>query len=216
MPTPVASLRMQLVMTRAVSDHPITRRNQGRRLADTGLEMTPEPFSRPRCFKRFLSAPSALSTSRLQSVSIRRGDIVAVRSRISLKLFLLIASLVLFGLPDAFSRDGKPKYTGTFTSLEYNEEGGDLLGEELRIVLAKKGYQATLQIAEGEPSQLMVVDVQFDKNKLNFVIPDSYPVYGGGIFEGTIDLSGIRGVLKFKGGGSDPVRWKRGRSYWDK
>lgn len=152
----------------------------------------------------------------MHSVTIKRGDAVVARNRAAIKLLLLIALLVLFGSPHAFSRDAKPKYAGTFTSLEYNEEGGDLLGEELRIVLAKKGYQATLQIAEGEPSQLMVVDVIFDKIKLKFVIPDSYPDYGGGVFEGTIDASGIRGVLKFKGGASNTVKWKRGRSYWDK
>src|SRR5437867_12576689 len=102
-------------------------------------------------------------------------------------LFLLITTLFAFDLANGLVAEKAPKYTGTFTSLTYNEEGGDLLGEEIKIVLARNGYQGALQLAEGEPSNLIVVDVSFDKNKVKFEIPASYPIYGGGIFEGTID-----------------------------
>ena len=129
---------------------------------------------------------------------------------------LLLTCLIIFVSTAAWSVDTKIKYTGTFTSLEYNKEGGDLLGEEIKIVVTRKGYQGALQISEGGPSQLMLVDVFFDKNQIRFEIPSSYPTYGGGVFEGKIDDKGIRGVLKFKGGADNSVKWVRGRSYWDK
>jgi len=131
-------------------------------------------------------------------------------------LMMLLLCISLDGADLVLGKDQKSKYTGTYSSLEYNREGGDLLGEELRVVVAKKGYQASLQIAEGEPSQLMVVDVNFDKDKIRFDIPASYSDYGGGSFEGTIDASGIKGVLTFKEGGSNNIRWKKGRGYWDR
>jgi len=35
----------------------------------------------------------------------------------------------------------------------------------------------------------MVVDVFFEKDKVRFAIPKSYPQYGGGVFEGQVDSS---------------------------
>jgi hypothetical protein len=106
--------------------------------------------------------------------------------------------------------------TGTFSSLRFNSEGRDLLGVELKIVPTRKGYQGALQIAEGGPSEIMVVDVQLRKNNtIRFNIPVSYPFYGGGTFEGMVDSKGITGRFTFVGASGDPERLVRGRSYWD-
>ena len=104
----------------------------------------------------------------------------------------------------------------TFSNLQYNEEGSDLLGAEIKIVLTKNGYQGALQIAEGGPSQFMVVNVIFEKNTVRFHIPTSYPIYGGGTFEGKIDPQKIRGRFRFDGKAWDQEDLTRGRSYWDK
>jgi hypothetical protein len=86
---------------------------------------------------------------------------------------------------------------------------------EIKIVPARKGYQGALQIAEGGPSELMVVDVFFEGDRVKFQIPSSYKSYGGGVFEGTIDSHGIKGRLSFKGGAGDNETLIRRHSYWD-
>ena len=138
----------------------------------------------------------------------------------ALKCFLVLCLgvwVVFVGLVPAIDAQQKVKYTGTFTSLEFNQEGGDLLGEEIHIVLTQKGYQGALQISEGEPSQIILVQVVFDQsNSVRFEIPSSSPSYGGGVFDGKIDSLGIKGVLRLKGGVENLIKWKRGRSYWDK
>jgi hypothetical protein len=100
--------------------------------------------------------------------------------------------------------------------LTYHQEGGDLLGAEIKVVLTRKGFQGALQIAEGGPSPLMVVDVLFDKDQVKFKIPESYSLYGGGLFEGKIDSKGLSGAFTFRGVKGDKEILLRGCSYWDK
>ncbi|MGH7404426.1 MAG: hypothetical protein ACREJA_00910 [Candidatus Methylomirabilales bacterium] len=108
------------------------------------------------------------------------------------------------------------RYTGTFSSLEYHKEAGDLLGTEIKIVSTRKGYQGALQIAEGGPSELMVVDVFFEKDVIRFEIPKTYAVYGGARFEGKIDAKGIKGAFRYQTHVGDPEYLVRGPSYWDR
>lgn len=108
-----------------------------------------------------------------------------------------------------------PDYTGTFTSMYYNEEGGDLLGDEIRIVSTRKGYQGTLQMAQGEPSGLMLFEPVFDGDRVTFSVAD--PFNGQPLtFEGQIDARGLRGRFLDKDG---KARWtidlKRGTGYWE-
>lgn len=124
--------------------------------------------------------------------------------------------ILFFWLPQAgLAASEAVRYTGTFSSLTYNKESGDLLGAELKIVPVRNGYQGVLQIAEGGSSPLMLVDVSFHKNKVTFTIPTNYTPYGGGIFNGTIDTRHIRGVLKFKNGAETELTLPRKHSYWD-
>ena len=131
------------------------------------------------------------------------------------QVIFFVLYLLLSGVPAVLGQDKKIHYTGTFSNLEYNQEGGDLLGIEIKIVLTGKGYQGALQIAEGVPSELMVVDILFDKAHIKFQIPNSYKTYGGGGFEGTINSNGIKGRLSFKGGAGDNETLIRRHSYWD-
>ncbi|TMI23115.1 hypothetical protein E6H36_11440 [Candidatus Bathyarchaeota archaeon] len=142
--------------------------------------------------------------------SFKRGTTMKVIKMISFVMCLLLA-----GLPEALGKDREIKYTGTFSNLEYNQEGGDLLGIEIKIVPTRKGYQGAIQIAEGGPSELMVVDVFFQGDRVKFQIPSSYKSYGGGVFEGTIDSHGMKGRLSFKGGTGDNETSIRRHSYWD-
>jgi hypothetical protein len=108
----------------------------------------------------------------------------------------------------------KPIVTGTYSSLAYNEAGGDLLGQEIRIVYAAGGYEGTLQIAEGEPSHLIVVKIEVSGAKVSFVIPESSQY--GGKFSGAVDEQSLTGEFQFTSGGNEKVRLRRGKSYWDR
>jgi hypothetical protein len=106
------------------------------------------------------------------------------------------------------------KYTGTFSSLQYFKESGDLGGAELRIVLTPSGYQGVLQIAEGFPGELILIPrLIFNKDKVSFKI--SEPSDYRGVFEGTISQEGIIGVFTYETGGVLRLNLKRKQSYWD-
>ena len=65
------------------------------------------------------------------------------------------------------------RYNGTYSSFEYNEEGGDLLGAELRIVKVRGGYEGTFQFAEGSPDHLALIKVETQGDSIRFVVPDT-------------------------------------------
>ncbi len=97
--------------------------------------------------------------------------------------------------------------------MHFNSEGGDLLGEELKIVLTRKGYQGALQFAEGGAGELILVDLRISGNKLEFSIPENSRYAGE--FTGTIAKGIIKGKFSFKGGGDETVVLRKGKSYWD-
>jgi hypothetical protein len=70
-----------------------------------------------------------------------------------------------------------------------------------------------LQLAEGDPEDLAVVDVELKGNAISFSVPDTDA--HAGRFAGTIDSGAIRGQFKFKRGGIENVILKKGKSYWD-
>jgi hypothetical protein len=107
----------------------------------------------------------------------------------------------------------RPRITGTYGNMYYNSEGGDLIGDELKIVNTKQGYQGVLQISEGAPEPLILVDVKLTGTNISFSIPDSSPYAGS--FDGKIENGLLRGEFHFKSGGADKVELKKGKSYWD-
>jgi len=101
---------------------------------------------------------------------------------------LLSACLVLSALPSAAAAEQELLVTGTFSNLRYHRETGDLSGVEVKIVPARGGqgrlrYQGALQIAEGGPSESMVVDVTVQRNKISFQIPGERLVRGRGYWD---------------------------------
>ena len=58
--------------------------------------------------------------------------------------------------------------TGTFSSMYYHEEGGDLLGYELRIVQGKDGFEGTWQSACGVPNSLVLVKPKIEGKTITF------------------------------------------------
>jgi hypothetical protein len=62
----------------------------------------------------------------------------------------------------------------------------------------------------------MIVDIMIIGDKISFTIPNGYPVYGGGKFEGAFDAQAIKGRFTIGGVVGDEQRLRRGRGYWDK
>jgi len=126
--------------------------------------------------------------------------------------FILIITMCLLSIVNIATANERVKYSGTFSTFYYNEEGGDLLGTELRIVFTSNGYQGTIQIAEGTPSKLMFITPVFKERNISFLIDDeSYK----GRFEGKYTELGIEGKISYEGGGESVERLPRKAGYWD-
>ncbi len=127
-------------------------------------------------------------------------------------LKMILVAVAVFVLPYNLSANG-PKYTGTYTSLSYHQESGDLLGAEIRIVWTQKGYQGTLQISEGTPGPLIVITPHITNKEITFEIADPHP--DASRFTGKFDGQKLKGVLHYKTGGKMELELIRGKSYWD-
>jgi hypothetical protein len=77
----------------------------------------------------------------------------------------------------------------------FNKEGGDVLGDEIKIVATGSGYQGALQFAEGAPSNLIVVGIKLDGTRVSFSVPDSDPYASQ--FVGTIEDGFLKGQFHF-------------------
>ena len=123
--------------------------------------------------------------------------------------------IILILLQVVFSyADDKVKVTGTYSSLFYHKEAGDLLGNEIRIVLGKKGYEGTFQTAQGEPDTLVFLkNISIKGNLIKFTISEGS--LHAGEFSGEITKTELKGVLTLQNGNKIPLVLKKGKSYWD-
>ena len=140
---------------------------------------------------------------------------MSIRTAFSPAFFrlLLIASL-LFAPARPLNAQKPPRITGTYTNMSYIKEAGDVVGYEIKIVFTGGGFQGALQIAEGVPGNLILVDIQVVDTKISFSIPDGNGPYAG-LFNGAIQNGVLKGEFRFKRGGSEKVELQRGKSYWD-
>ena len=107
------------------------------------------------------------------------------------------------------------KMTGTFTDFTYNREGGDVLGTEIRIVVGRHGLQATMQVAEGSPSDLMLAltVTEGQAGKIRFDLPANELDIRS--VEGVVAAAAFTGTWTYTNGKTERIRLKRGRSYWE-
>lgn len=124
---------------------------------------------------------------------------------------LALASLV-FAWPAMAPAERPASPTGTFSSMYYNEEGGDLIGTEIRIVYTRNGFQGTIQDAEGEPDELILFTATIDGDN-NFTISYTSPSTGNPVtISGRITEAGLETQTEWWTGGKI---LKRAPSYWD-
>ena len=136
-------------------------------------------------------------------------------ARVRVVFFLLLLVIVpCFGLVQTLRAQVRDRPTGTYTNMLYIKEVGDVIGEELKIVLVQGGeYEGALQFSEGEPGGLLIVEIKLTGKKITFAVPDTDA--HAGEFSGTIERGVIRGGFRFKRGGVKSVTLKKGKSYWD-
>lgn len=128
-----------------------------------------------------------------------------------------IGLLVLFFIPfvghSAAPPQVEPRITGKYSNMQYVPEAGDVVGYELRIVYTAVGLQGTLQVAEGVPGPLIIVDVVQNGSSVSFEIPGDTTFAGE--FHGTVANGWLNGEFRFKEGSKETVALRKGKSYWD-
>jgi hypothetical protein len=124
----------------------------------------------------------------------------------------LALALVVFAWAATAPAKRPASPTGTFSSMYYNEEGGDLIGTEIRIVYTRKGFQGTIQDAEGEPDELILFAATIDGDN-HFTISYPSPKTGDPVrISGRVTEAGLETKTKWWTGGN---LLKRAPSYWD-
>ena len=103
------------------------------------------------------------------------------------------------------------KITGMYSNMEYNKEGGDLLGIEIYLVYGGRDYFAIVQCAGGAPAPPVVTPVEISGTEITFKIPEGQPECGT-TFNGTVSKEGLRGRFL----GDTAERWlPRQKGYWE-
>lgn len=123
---------------------------------------------------------------------------------------LIIVILFSFNLNDSLAFSKKQfKVTGVFSSLHFNNESGDLLGEELIILYSKDGYNVIFQTSEGEPTAPVITKAEIEKDIIKFILPP--PLDMNGKFSGEISKEKIIGRFERN---KQVLILKRKNSYW--
>jgi len=117
-------------------------------------------------------------------------------------------------VPSAHVAAKRARITGTFSSLRYHDESGDVLGTEVRIVAGRHGFQATIQVAEGSPSNLVLVPTveATPDGRIRFVLPPNDLTLKS--FDGVVSDADLSGTWTYSDGRTERIHLKRGESYW--
>lgn len=124
--------------------------------------------------------------------------------------------ILLGGLAPTSSLCASPpvKVAGTYSSFEFNEEGGDLVGIEIRLIPTRVGLKAVVQVAEGGAGDIDLVAVTETNGEVRFDVPT--PGSAPAKFKGRISVSGMAGTLSYPSGATENIVLKRTSSYWER
>lgn len=125
------------------------------------------------------------------------------------------ALLLLLLLSSAVAAKEGGGIAGTYSSLEYSHESGDLSGYEIQIVPVTNGYRVVLQLAEGEVTDVVVADASMGEDG---TISASFPLRSGGSckLRARQDGGKLVGVLSFDTSGDVELTMPRSSGYWDR
>jgi hypothetical protein len=111
---------------------------------------------------------------------------------------------------------GSVKVTGTYSNLQYNEEGGDLLGMEIKIVpVTGERLQAVVLVSDGAPAPMVLVDVHVSGRSITFKVPRN-EFDDAWSFHGSISAKGLTGIITHGSGAKEQVTLPRRCGYWDR
>ena len=124
--------------------------------------------------------------------------------------------LFLIGIALSFAQEviAKDSCLGTFSSFQYNTEGGDIQGIEIKIVYTRLGKQAAIQFSEGEPGALVIVPVRCDGSHISLKIPTEDGRLSVNL-EGVVSENNLTGKLIDESGESEKLLLPRKKGYWD-
>lgn len=121
--------------------------------------------------------------------------------------------LVLCWTPiSACAQQTAVRVPGTYSNLEFNEEGGDLLGIEIKIVPVDNHFQGAVLISEGEPQPMILVTVNVRGSSVDFDVPGR----DGWKFSGRLTSKSLSGTITHVSGGLEKVVLLRRCGYWDR
>jgi hypothetical protein len=136
--------------------------------------------------------------------------------RVQLMTVTMLLVLVLSANASAAMPKKAPvRIAGTYTDLQYNAEGGDLLGMEIKIVpVVGDRMQAVVLVSEGEPAPLVIVDVHVKDHAISFAVPEN--VDQAWSFNGTVTATSLTGTITYASGIRRKVTLPRRCGYWDR
>lgn len=126
----------------------------------------------------------------------------------------LLITVMLLAWMQVACAFGTGKLPGTYSSLTYNVEGGDLIGYEVRIIPTNQGMKAVVQVAEGDAGRIYIVDVVEKAGVVSFEVPLASGMYGK--FNGMVSSSGLAGTIIYPSSERESVLLKRCASYWER
>ena len=130
------------------------------------------------------------------------------------ELLMAFVAFLALTCSTASGADGAVWVRGTFSSLYYNEEGGDLLGYEVSFIPSRTGMKALVQVAEGGFPLVRLVDAREGED--NAVAFDVILDHGSSFaFKGRASKEGLTGVITYDTGMTEEVFLPRKKSYWD-
>ena len=110
------------------------------------------------------------------------------------------------------------RVSGTYSNLQYNEEGGDLLGIEIKIVpIGNDRFQAAIVVSDGAPAPMVLVDVHVANGLVSFKVPaQNQDLDDAWSFTGTLSANGLKGIIAHSAGGKEQVILPRRCGYCDR
>jgi len=124
-----------------------------------------------------------------------------------------LISLLFFWLNGVSAAD----FTGTYGSLEFHPDSGDLSGIELKLIFSNDGYYLLFQSASGVPSVPILMRVDVSDGSFVVKIPEGTD-YSDAILKGKFSGKGV--YAEFTNGPIFPNGEKKNflhktTSYWD-
>ena len=126
--------------------------------------------------------------------------------------FLVVIAIFTFSAVNQECRAAEITVNGIYSNMKSDSAEGDVSGFEIFIFGTRKGYQATIQCASGEPYEAFLSFLVISENKFNISVPAKLQgICGAKIISGHLLKDGLS--LYFSDSKAQ-VKLLRGHSFW--